>query len=95
MKKSKIFLIKKIEKGEKMKMKKNFRNQVTKEAVGSLENELKNQEMNDINGGVSPAVISAITAISGLSHSVTSHVSKHRKCGAYWTISKECFGRRC
>ena len=37
MKKSKIFLINKLKKGEKMKMNKNFRNQVTKEAVGSLE----------------------------------------------------------
>ena len=68
-----------------------MKNSIVNETVGSLAAELENQELVEANGGI----ISAITAITAISERVTSKLSDKRNCGAYWTVSYECFGFAC
>lgn len=74
---------------------KEMKKSIVDETVGTLAAELESQELGEVNGGASPAIISAITAITALSHNVTGRMSDKRNCGAYWTVSYECFGFKC
>lgn len=74
---------------------KEMKKSIVDETVGTLAAELESQELDEVNGGASPAIISAITAITALSHNVTGRMSDKRNCGAYWTVSYECFGFKC
>lgn len=74
---------------------KEMKKSIVDETVGTLAAELESQELGEVNGGGSPAIISAITAITALSHNVTGRMSDKRNCGAYWTVSYECFGFKC
>ncbi len=74
---------------------KEMKKSIVDETVGTLAAELESQELGEVNGGASPTIISAITAITALSHNVTGRMSDKRNCGAYWTVSYECFGFKC
>lgn len=72
---------------------KEMKKSIVDETVGTLAAELESQELGEVNGGGSHAVISAITAITALSHNVTGRMSdtclkaKHiRKCQKKYRI---------
>ena len=74
---------------------KEIKKSIVNETVGTLAAELEAQELGDVNGGASPAIVSAVTAVTALSANVTGRVSDKRNCGAYWTVSYECWFWAC
>lgn len=71
---------------------KEIKKSIVNETVGTLAAELEAQELGDVNGGATPAIVSAVTALSA---NVTGRVSDKRNCGAYWTVSYECWFWAC
>ncbi len=77
---------------------KEMKKSIINETVGTLAAELEAQELGEVNGGATPvsaAVVSAATAVSALSANVTGRLSDKRNCGAYWTVSYECWFWAC
>lgn len=74
---------------------KEMKKSIVNETVGTLAAELEAQELGEVNGGATPAIVSAATAVSALSANVTGRLSDNRNCGAYWTVSYECWFWAC
>ena len=58
---------------------KEIKKSIVNETVGTLAAELEAQELGDVNGGATPAIVSAVTAVTALSANVTGRVSDNYK----------------
>lgn len=70
---------------------KEMKKSIVDETVGTLAAELETQELGEVNGGGSSVLI----PLTALTAGVTARMSDKRNCGAYWTVSYECFGFKC
>lgn len=56
---------------------KEMKKSIVDETAGTLAAELESQELGEVNGGGSPAVISAITVITALSHILNKGINEY------------------
>ncbi len=67
--------------------------------IGSLGEEIDDQDLGNIDGGSTPACVSAATAVAsvigGASKWVNDKVTANKKCGGVYTATVECGTKVC
>ena len=65
-------------------------NEEFNKVIGSLGEEIKDQNLENIDGGSTPACVSAATAVSNFTAWVNDKLTAKIKCGSLFTASAEC-----